>query len=241
MKREECMEKVRKLLALSESSNESEAMAALVKAKELMAKHMIERSEVEGPTMAGEEVKLMFTGTTFSKRRNPWTIDLAAVIGANFRCEPGRRQEKGKQTNEVFFLGLESDAEACKEIFGYAMRSVVDGINEIQKRGKQAGLDAYDRSDMSNGYGFGFVRGLADAFDEQKNSGEEGRRYDLAMSVPMEVRDFVDRGGYKRSGGDFSGRARGRMDVASWTRGYEDGREFKPGEKLNGSGRRESA
>lgn len=46
-------EKIAKLLALTESPNESEAKAAMLKARELMAEHKILMSDLQGSGQGG--------------------------------------------------------------------------------------------------------------------------------------------------------------------------------------------
>ena len=76
-------EKIKKLLALSESSNEHEAKAALLKARELMAEHKISMSD----TMEVDKriMKAFMENDSFNSRKNPWMYNLAKVI-ANNNC-----------------------------------------------------------------------------------------------------------------------------------------------------------
>lgn len=62
-------EKIKKLLALSESSNEHEAKAALLKARELMAEHKISMSD----TMEVDKriMKAFMENDSFNSRKNP--------------------------------------------------------------------------------------------------------------------------------------------------------------------------
>ena len=72
-------EKIKKLLALAESSNEHEAKAALLKAKELMAEHKL--SEMDVKDAGKKEVKeILLEGMQASTRYNPWIIPLSTVI-----------------------------------------------------------------------------------------------------------------------------------------------------------------
>ena len=62
-------EKIKNLLALAQSPNEHEARAALLKARELMARHKISERELSETDL---NVETNMTGITFSKRRDPW-------------------------------------------------------------------------------------------------------------------------------------------------------------------------
>lgn len=63
-------DKIRKLLALAESPSEAEAKAALLKARELMAKHKLTQADLG--EAKGREVRSVVTEISFSKRREPW-------------------------------------------------------------------------------------------------------------------------------------------------------------------------
>lgn len=108
-------DKIRKLLALAESPVEAEAKIALLKARELMAKHKL--TEVELGEAENQAVRNVLTDITCSKRRDPWVIHLSAVIGENYCCTSYRSHNSGQQTQVVGFIGLEEDVEICTAIF----------------------------------------------------------------------------------------------------------------------------
>ena len=86
--------KIRNLLALAESPNENEAKAALLKARELIAKHKLTETELaEEEKQAVRDVR---TDITCSKRRDPWIVGLSAVIGENYCCKGYRSHAKGR-------------------------------------------------------------------------------------------------------------------------------------------------
>ena len=108
-------DKIRKLLALAESPVEAEAKAALLKARKLMAEHKLSEAELEEGN--AQCVKDVQTGITASKRRDPWMIDLSAVIGENYCCKAYRGKLHGRQIQHIGFIGLEDDVEVCVEVF----------------------------------------------------------------------------------------------------------------------------
>ena len=80
-------EKIQKLLALSKSPNKHEAYAALVKARELIAKNKLDERDFEEKE-AKKVIKTMeLTGISYSMRRNPWMNDLKEVIAKNYCCK----------------------------------------------------------------------------------------------------------------------------------------------------------
>ena len=74
-------EKIRKLLALSESPNIHEARSALLKARQLMAEHGIAE-----PPDDSQEVAHIESGISYSEYRDPWAAHLAVIVGEAYRC-----------------------------------------------------------------------------------------------------------------------------------------------------------
>lgn len=159
-------EKIKKLLALSESSNEHEAKAALLKAKQLMMEHKITESDLVDKKESS--VKKVESTITYSSRRDPWIDRLAGILAENYQCRFVESRNWGKQTRNVQFWGLEEDVEICLKVFEYA----VDCIRSQCKRIRKENFDytAQSRSILCNGYAMGFILGLKEAFEEQMES-----------------------------------------------------------------------
>ena len=69
--------KIENLIRLSSSNNEHEARAAMMKARELMAKYHIRMEDVSPEEKKSETVE---AATTLEKFRETWVSDLAGVI-----------------------------------------------------------------------------------------------------------------------------------------------------------------
>lgn len=220
-------DKIRKLLALSESPNEAEARAALLKAKELMAEHKLTEADIE--RAKAEKVVQIRTGITFSARRDPWIDDLSGVIGDNYCCRACRTHWKGKQTREIGFAGFESDVKVCEEVFRYAVDTARAGIADFKAGMKDVWppVSAREISRMSASFGKGFVRGLAAAYDEQGASHQE---WGLVMVIPKEVNDFADS---RWRTAHFSSQLDSEAnDAFLYAKGYDEGKRFDPSTKL---------
>lgn len=111
-------DKIAKLLALAESPNEAEAKAALLKARELMAKNKLTPEECQ--KQKNQKVVKDFTDIQCTAMTNPWAASLSAVIADNYCCRAINRKRKGYKTATIGFIGLEDDFEICKRIFLYA-------------------------------------------------------------------------------------------------------------------------
>lgn len=208
-------EKVRKLLALAESSNEFEAKAALLKAKELMAEHKLTDKDLQD--LKRQEVKRVTTGIVYTSRGEWWIGSLSLVIAENYCCRTaGYRKQMGAQKREVIFVGLEDDVELCKAVFEYAVNTARRLIKEYVKPMKADYSSAYIKT-AGQSYGYGFADGVKRAFEEQKNQKEEG--WGLVMAIPKEVNDYCK---------DFKtirGRSKSVYDNSK-AAGYTEGKKF---------------
>lgn len=220
-------EKIKKLLALAESNNEHEAKAALLKAKELMAAHKI--SEIDLVEEKNKEVRKVYTGVTYTNRKDRWIGAIASTIANNYCCGCAvSREGKGKQTLEVMFIGFEDDVEICANIFKYAIDSCkscsqyyLENIYKYRCNSKK--VDNY----VKNSYAVGFANGIYEAFNEQKNGKEAG--WGLVMQTPNAVKevmksDFVSK--------NYRGKEK-EINSKVYGEGFKEGKKFNPNDKLS--------
>ena len=215
-------EKIKKLLALSESSNEHEAKAALLKAKELMAEYKI--AEVDLVDARNRKVKRIDTGCYYTKRGEFWISKLAQVIAENYCCRSASSVYKGAQKRQVIFIGLEDDVDLCAKIFEYAVDSARKfGKGYLKEKYKGYSLTVQDKNRVKNSYAYGFTLGVKEAFEMQKRDESE---WGLVMVVPKEVTDECS--------GFRTDRYRVKSTVYGTVKddGYEEGRRFNPSAKL---------
>lgn len=214
-------DKIRKLLALAESPSEAEAKAALLKARELMAKHKLTQADLDEAT--GREVRSVVTEISFSKRREPWIYEVAPVIAENNCCAVICRHYRREHNRYVGFIGLEDDIGLCVEMFFYA----VDCVRAVNKETKKTykGYPTYFIKEVCDSYGLGFASGLKDAFERQK---EEHQEWGLVMVIPKEVTDIRD--GLKTL--KFRSSAEDRILDSEFERGKTDGANFRMDRRL---------
>lgn len=93
------IEKIQKLLSLSESSNEHEAEVAMLKAQEFLAKYKLSIKEVKEYKGYNSKIQEKATDITFTKAK--WKAQLAGAISDNFGCYHYFRR---KGTNIIVFL-----------------------------------------------------------------------------------------------------------------------------------------
>lgn len=221
-------EKVKKLLTLAESPNENEAKSALLKARELMAKHKISNAELE--ELKSQKVVEIETGVSFTTLTNAWVGDLSCIISEHYCCKSICARGKGEKTNRIIIIGLENDVDVCNRVFRYAYDFVVVEGKQITDRYKKIWIGSQIRK-AKEAYGFGFCAGLYHAFNKQD---AESQEYALVLKTPKQVLDELkrqeikDRPPIKDSSAEMAEVSRFRID------GYNAGKQFDPSTKLEG-------
>lgn len=212
--------KIQKLLALSESPNEFEAKAALLKARELMALHKI--GEIDLVDVREKKVIVLDSGYTYTKRGDFWMGGLASVIARNYCCKPVNYKEHGGQKLNVRFIGFEDDVNMCKTVFDYAVKSAKE-LGKIYAKENSGGLK---KTDVIKSYAYGFMLGVDEAFKFQDES-----NWGLVMVVPHEVDDYMQNNMNTRQDN-----YRSKQTVYNRCKndGYEEGKRFNPNGRLEG-------
>lgn len=214
-------EKIEKLLALATSPNEHEAKAALLKAKELMAKNKL--TEADFADLEKQELKTFrcddVSWTTDSGR--VWMVDLAKLICNEYLCTSSWGTKAGTRTHVLYITGMENDLEICKSVMGYAVGFVEGQIGTLQRR--------YSRQDpkaIANSYADGFVLGLEMAFEAQR---EEHPEWGLVVVKPDEVKAYED---------NLKSRSvkarKSNFDPLAYIKGQTDGQNFSAQRVIEG-------
>lgn len=216
------IEKIRKLLALSTSSNEHEAKAALLKAQALMKEFNLSETDVAEKDKTVQENAF---GFTFSKRRDPWMFDLCDVIARNFKCKVVFSRLDRTYTAKI--VGFQEDTETALLILAYAYDCIQHNIVALKKQYKKM-YSNKELKQILDGYGLGFARGLSIAFEKQK---KEDESLALVLVIPEEVETHIKR--YKTR--NMSGKALQNISTDGYSQGKRDGEKFNPSSKLTGA------
>ena len=225
-------EKIAKLLALSASPNEKEAQAALLKARELMAKHKLRPEECrEGQA---DKVVRQTIGVECTKMTDAWVLELGAIIGNRYCCRAYRQRAKRAKKVMLGFVGLEDDFEVCRRIYLYAYECVKARCRDIQSRHRDWSTGT-ELQEMCNAYGWGFCSGLNAAFQEQE---KEHQEWGLVLVVPQAVEDAMSRMGKPTP--------YGKANVDGWrakyaNAGYAEGKKFVPEQQLEPGNNKQQA
>ncbi len=224
------IEKITKLLALSESPNENEAKAALLKAKEMMAAHKLEMSDIRNGEVKNIVEKL--SGIRSTKTTAPWAVNLSVIIAQNYCCIAYRKHAKYDRSVEVGFVGHEDDVAICSRVYNYAYTFLFYRCAEICAAAKNDWYSLADARAIAKSYGFGFCAGLKNAFDAQKANNQE---WGLVVVVPKDVRDYTDAKMPKRHYNVSAGKATAAIraqQAKAWRDGHETGERFNVDAKL---------
>jgi hypothetical protein len=111
--------KIKKLMALSKSSNENEAALAAAKAQELLVKYNIEMSQVENVKLDREETRLVNDfKELFGLNVIEWKRDLAFAVAKGNLCK-GVYSGKG-----MYFLGKKANVEVAQFMYEVIMHDL---------------------------------------------------------------------------------------------------------------------
>lgn len=212
------VEKIKKLLALSESSNENEAKVAMLKAQELLAKHKLSMKEIKDYTIINISIKEKVSNVSF--RQGKWKAQLGSLIAENFGCY---QYFKRGTSRTIAFFGREEDILVCNIVLEYAVDCVASSVKRLRY---QYSKDGYSTKGLENDYALGFIEGLGKMFEEQKKKNQE---WGLVLVKDVEVVKAYEN--IKFSGSiNTSTQFQGYHEV--YYQGKEDGEKFSITDKI---------
>lgn len=113
---EQILERVRKLMALATSENESEAAAAMAKARQILQENGLKIEDIQAKTNDTKGIEVSVE--TGKKVRTSWMIVLGGIIADFFDCKCIFT------SRTVSFIGLASDAEVAGYTFDQAKNRI---------------------------------------------------------------------------------------------------------------------
>ena len=163
MTRERIIERVRKLLALSNSSNEHEAALAAAHAQRLLAEHNLAMSELELQEEGAGEAELVVAKTVAK-----WLSSLFATVANAFDCFP--IVTTTQENSRLRFIGVGEDpgVAACTlQFLIKELRRLASGyLCSLELRDDK--LHPTDRQRIRTSYLLGGVHGIRQALQAQK-------------------------------------------------------------------------
>ena len=163
MTRERLIERVRKLLALSNSSNEHEAALAAAHAQRLLAEHNLAMSELEMQEEGAGEAELLVARTV-----SKWLSSLFATVANAFDCFPIVTTTPSNSRLRFIGVGEDPGVAACTlEYLIKELRRLASGYQrQLEARGGR--LNPADRQRVRLSYLLGAVHGVRQAMLEQQ-------------------------------------------------------------------------
>lgn len=200
--REEILKKVEKLLALAGNNpNEHEAVAAALKAQELMARYNIELADVQGKSAAQKITPETYKSKN-GKNLGKWKYTLSGIIAKNFCCKTYT-----VDSDAVVFYGHENDAKIAKEVFRFLFESGNKFAERYYRKCREEGRNT---KGVRNTYLKGFCEGIREVLDKQCTA--------LMLLVPKDVEEA-----YKEHTKDFR-KISVKLAVADDEKAYEAGK-----------------
>lgn len=175
-------DKIRKLLALADSPNDNEAIAALTKARELMARHKLTERDID---IKSSKVVTELLDIYYTAQSSIWALKLADVISESCCCKSYSNRMYRKKTMQIGIVGFKEDTEVCKKLITYAYEHVCGRIDELKYELKGSRRTS-EITQSCKAFGMGFAEGLNRAIAEQNEANQE---YGLVLLTPKEVND----------------------------------------------------
>jgi hypothetical protein len=134
---QEAIDKVRKLLALSQSNNEHEAAAAAARAAAIMESHRLDeamlleaerRDDETDDKREGFAINVDMPAERTTKQTVTWYWALAWSVAKANRCMP--RYHYGKGGKQVVFAGRPADAAAAR----YMLDAIANDVDQLAAR-----------------------------------------------------------------------------------------------------------
>lgn len=216
---EKILNKIKNLLDLANNNpNENEAIAAALKAQELMAKYNIELEQLDHKEETREIVKEVYYQSGRHEMKK-WKINLSGIIAKNFRCKV--YYIGNKSADDVVFYGYKEDAKIALQVFTYLYevgnKFAVRYYNKCKKEGRQT-------RGVMNTYLVGFKDGVAEVLQKQCTA--------LMIVTPKEVTESYEEmsKGWKK----VKSTLRLSGDTSAYSSGKSDGRDMASARSIEG-------
>ena len=155
------IEKIKKLLALANSSNEHEAALAAGHAQRLLSEHNLAMADIEAAHQPDKADKVE---TTVSKSLPKWLRHLSAGVSSAFDCQAIHHPATGRMT----FIGVGADAQVAAYTFTYLERTVRKLCGGYMKQHAAGTLANRHRELMRQSYYLGAISTITGRLKEQK-------------------------------------------------------------------------
>ncbi len=155
------IDKIRKLLALANSSNEHEAALAAGHAQRLLSEHNLAMADIEA---AHRPDKADRVETVVSKTLPKWMRHLSAGVSSSFDCQAIHNPATGRMT----FIGVGADVQVAAYTFTYLDRTIRKLCGTYMKQQAGSTITNRHRELMRQSYYLGAVSTINNRLKAQK-------------------------------------------------------------------------
>lgn len=161
MEKTPIIEKIKKLLALANSSNEHEAALAASHAQRLLSEHNLAMADIEAAHKPDKADKVE---AAVSKSLPKWLRHLSAGVSTAFDCQAIHHPATGKMT----FIGVGADVQIAAYTFTYLDRTIRKLCTNYMKQHVEPTLANRHRELLRQSYYLGAVSTINTGLREQK-------------------------------------------------------------------------
>ena len=209
MENEKVLLKIKKLLALSNSSFEAEAASAAAKASELMLAYGLQADQLI--CEAGDEEKIERDMFVSEKQDVFWTGIIAGALADSNMCDhwfqtSHRGSKTSRMKRNIVFVGKPSRTVVCKEILQYLIGAVERILEEKIKEAKKDGViidgdevylvEDFERKDWLP-FRNAFKKGAAETIADRIREETARRKAEGIKSEDLQVNALVVQDAYK--------------------------------------------
>jgi hypothetical protein len=155
------IEKIRKLLALANSTNEHEAALAAAHAQRLLSEHNLAMADIDTKQAPQTADKIE---TTVARTLPKWVRNLSAGVCSAFDCQAIHHPSQGRMT----FIGVGADVQIASYTFAYLDKTVRRLCSGFMKHHVNDNLPARNRELMRQSYYLGAVSTINTQLAQQK-------------------------------------------------------------------------
>jgi hypothetical protein len=211
---EKIVEKLRKILALTESPVEAEAALAASKLQELLTAHNLSMADLEkrgGKATPAIEQR----GHDLGKAAFKWKLDLAEAIAQFYFCHPLVNRDR----KTVAFIGRKENVETLEMLYAW----VIQQIKQIATAERRVHYDStgehIDPLRWQIHFGVGAVERLEVRLTEMQARRQEDANDENSVALvvlndarQMEINDYLEENfGYRRDGKETKVRRESRL------------------------------
>ena len=217
------IEKIRKLLALSNSSNEHEAALAAGHAQRLLSEHNLAMADIEAkePPQSADRVE-----TSVAKALPKWVRHLSAGVCSAFDCQAIHHPAYGKLT----FIGVGADVQIAAYTFAYLDKSIRKLCTRYLKDNAATLIPARQRELIRHSYYLGAVSTINIRLRNQK------RQTPTTPGAMVPVKEGLIKKAMDDAGATRTIRSRrSYINAQAYNRGQSDGRNVEIVKGLGGN------